>query len=174
MVVIVGSQALSFIKNKHDIDLVAFGDFSNEKIKKTLNKVCDFNYNSKIDLFKKNYVDWKKAVSQESLSFLVFYDSNLNLYLKDSTNNILKNRKLILKRLKEEYQYIISNIDYDVEIDYKFLYRYEILIYILENNTYDLTEEEIIFINNLHDKKLLEEQILEYKNNLILRIKKLF
>ena len=174
MVIIVGSQALSFIKNKHDVDLVAFEDFSNEEIKKNLNKVYVANYSSKIDLFKKNYVDWKKAVSQESLSFLIFYDSNLNLYLEDSTNNILKNNILILNRLKEEYQYIIPNIDHDIEIDYKFLYRYEILIYILENNTYDLTEEEIIFINDLHDKKLLEEQVLEYKNNLILRIKELF
>jgi len=173
----VGSTKLN-LKNTHDIDYVGIVDSEEDFYSKHVkydNK--DIIYRSIGNITK--YLNFKERVTSQSCeAYLcnIGFDENIVDKSFPIKWSILDHREDYIKLLNEMvdrklwwFHKIFENIDNKDYTLPKDLYRLEYLIYILENNTTELTKEELYILQKLHDKQMPVDFIEE----IIARIKKL-
>lgn len=154
---IAGSYLLPYIKNKHDIDLFVTFDTSFK-----LRDIRSDEYVIKIrDEIKQKYNAMLMIRYHDTINvrdtFMISYTSPY--YAKNAlfgTNNLIEYDVLSnkIKYIKEFYSYLdyydSLNPDTDLYL-YKRLYHIITGMYMFQNNSYDLTEEQIKNINIIHD-----------------------
>ena len=150
-IVLIGSYVLPWIRNKHDIDvLVIFKD----NMKYDL-LTC---YSENIALIRELQAqgitplirDFDRLLNQERC---YVYENNFCIKLFESepfnTSFDIFNKRYV-NILKANFEYV-SNEYQDKNQIPKFLYHILTGIYMIQNNSYELTEEQIENINIVHD-----------------------
>lgn len=169
---LVGSRCFNIIENPHDWDFQYI--INNKKSKEELSFSEIYKIRNKYNIKNSEKIDmfsflYPKHIKNKCLE--IPENSYLQFLIPYLDNRINKNSPFICHfNKKSVINYILSRIDC-LTFNIKLFYTLEIFTYFLEHNyVFDPTLEEKLLINNLHDKKLLEKEFIEYKNNLKTRL----
>ena len=180
MIEIGGSSNLSYIENKHDIDVfVIFKDNTNrkEKMHKIFNLIRtlkDINVNvsvlARTSEIHRHYVDetyQTETQKQNLLRFPVYayLFKDIDIVCGEDTSNI-KSVDILQEPFKSRYiqalkDFLVEDTHIFTTAGYHSKRLYHVLtgLYIIKNNSYDLTEEQVANINLLHDWQFPEELV---------------
>ncbi len=145
-----GSSCQDFIKNKHDIDFICFSD---KPVDMCHIRRCLYFYSKKHPL-PENY-DFIQVRTKQKEEHA--YGSYINKQMIKLVGEDIEFKFDVISHDRKEYVEIlkdtIDKLNFGKIRNQKRWYQVIRGYYILKNNSYDLTEEEKVIINQVHDQE---------------------
>lgn len=147
-----GSRVDKYIENPHDYDYICVGHNEEDckEIRMKLHKILNTTFQNVVGL--DDFIQVRNAEQEEHA-----YGSYINKMMIKIVGEDVEFTFDVINKDRTEYYYILREADtalFDNRIKNKKRY-YQLLrgIFILQNNSYDLTEEQAKIVNEVHDQK---------------------